>query len=97
MAAHEKKKIISWGNSAGLILTQKILSEAKLNIGDSVSVYVVGEKIIIEPARRTLDIPRYTLEELLEGAEPEEEISTGAARGAEILEPYEFPNPLDGE
>lgn len=30
-------------------------------------------------------------------AEPEEEISTDPARGAEILEPYDAPNPLDSE
>lgn len=85
----EKKKISRWGNSAGVVLSRAVLAAAGLDLDEEIVVRAEGGKIIIESARRKLNIRTYSLDELLEGVEPVGEWDIGMPRGAEILDPYE--------
>ena len=42
-------KVQRWGNSQGLRFTKAILEEARINVGDRVSVTVREGRIIVEP------------------------------------------------
>jgi antitoxin MazE len=46
-------KIQKWGNSQGLRLSKELLSDARIELGDSVEVAVRGGTLVVTPARRT--------------------------------------------
>lgn len=68
-------RVQKWGNSQGLRLPMKVLEEARMAVGDEVSVSVDGDRIIVEPSQRVRG--RYRLEDLVarmpEDYEPQEE------------------------
>ena len=45
-------KIQKWGNSQGLRLSKELLSDAELNVGDSVEVAVRQGTLVVTPTRR---------------------------------------------
>ena len=45
-------KIQKWGNSQGLRLTKTVLSDADIDIGDSVDVAVHKGALVVTPVRR---------------------------------------------
>ena len=56
-------KMKKWGNSQGLRFPKAILEEARMAVGDEVTVSVRGRKIIIEPVKKIRG--RYDLKELV--------------------------------
>ena len=56
-------KIQKWGNSQGLRFTKALLQEARINVGDEVSVSVQNGRIIVEPATKVRG--KYDLKELV--------------------------------
>lgn len=56
-------KILKWGQSCGLRLTDEVLFRAQIEVGDNVMVSVRNGRIIIEP--RTKARGRYELKELV--------------------------------
>jgi antitoxin ChpS len=57
-------KIVQWGNSAGIRLTQAVLKEANLSVNDRIRILVSDREIVIQPSRRR------TLREMLAMCEP---------------------------
>lgn len=45
-------RLQKWGNSQGVRFPKTVLDEARLKVGDDVSLLVRGGKIIVEPARK---------------------------------------------
>lgn len=56
-------RLQKWGNSQGLHFSKAVLDEARMAVGDDVSVSVRGRKIIVEPLRRVRG--RYRLKALV--------------------------------
>ena len=56
-------KIQKWGNSQGLRFTKALLQEARINVGDEVSVSVQRGRIIVEPVTKVQE--RYDLKGLV--------------------------------
>ena len=56
-------KIRKWGNSQGLRFTKALLQEARIDVGDEVSVSVKNGRIIVEPATKVRG--KYDLKELV--------------------------------
>ena len=77
-------KIQKWGNSRGLRFTKALLQEARMNVGDEVSVSVQNGRIIVEPATRVRG--KYDLKELVSKIPQEyqaEELDWGEPVGKE--------------
>ncbi|MEO1295953.1 MAG: AbrB/MazE/SpoVT family DNA-binding domain-containing protein [Cyanobacteria bacterium J06636_16] len=75
------QKVCMWGNSLGIRLPQTITRQVGWEEGALVSISIEGDKIVLAPAA-----PRYTLEELLAGVEPDlqhDELDWGTAVGEE--------------
>ena len=60
-------KVKKWGNSASVRIPASIMAAASLRIDQTVDVREDDGRIVIEPVRT----PVYTLEELLEGMDPD--------------------------
>ena len=45
-------RVQKWGNSQGLRLSKEVLTEAQIEVGDSVDVSVRDGLIVVTPARR---------------------------------------------
>ena len=45
-------KVQKWGNSQGLRLTKTMMAEARISVGDPVTVRVQTGRIVIEPSRK---------------------------------------------
>ena len=78
-------KIQKWGNSQGLRFTKALLQEARINVGDEVSVSVENGRIIVEPATKVRG--RYDLKELASKIPQEyqaEELDWGKPVGKEV-------------
>lgn len=56
-------KVQKWGNSQGLRFTKAVLEEARMKVGDEVSISVRGRKIVIEPVVKVRG--KYDLKELV--------------------------------
>ncbi len=56
-------KIQKWGNSQGVRLSKKLLSDAQLGIGDEVDISVKEGSLIVAPAKRVRG--RHKLEDLV--------------------------------
>ena len=67
-------KVQKWGNSQGLRLSKKLLSDVQIDVGDAVEVTVHDGSLVITPARRVRG--GIDLEQLVgripKGYEPEE-------------------------
>ena len=77
-------KIQKWGNSQGLRFTKALLQEARINVGDEVSVSVENGRIIVEPATKVRG--KYDLKELVSKIPQEyqaEELDWGKPVGKE--------------
>jgi antitoxin MazE len=75
------QKITSWGNSLGVRLPQSIVQEIGLKAGSIINISTEENKIILSLAR-----PKYSLEELLQDAKPEQqhdEVDWGEPQGEE--------------
>jgi antitoxin MazE len=75
------QKVGRWGNSLGVRLPQGIIQQVGWQEGAKVVISIEGNRIILSPAR-----PKYSLDELLKEARPEqqqEEIDWGEAVGEE--------------
>jgi antitoxin MazE len=55
-----------WGSSLGVRIPQPLANELGLTAGSVVNIEVVGNQIVISPAKKT-----YQLDELLTGVTPE--------------------------
>jgi antitoxin MazE len=76
------QKIAQWGNSLGVRLPQAIAQEIGLKAGTIITISTEGNTIVLSPAK-----PKYTLQELLKDAKPEQqhdEIDWGEPKGEEI-------------
>lgn len=58
--------VAKWGNSLAIRIPKNIVEKIDLKEGTAISIDVSGNKIIVTPEK-----PKYTLEELLEGASQE--------------------------
>lgn len=56
-------KVQKWGNSQGLRLSKKILSEAHLKVGDEVDIKVEDDNLIVSPTKSIRG--KYQLEDLV--------------------------------
>lgn len=75
-------KIQKWGNGQGVRLSEEVLAQAKLGIGDDVEVVATEQQIVVRK-RRSL---KYDLAELvtrIPKGYKSEEAGTGAAVGRE--------------
>ena len=61
-------EIQKWGNSAAIRLNQGLLREFSSEIGSKVRASVVNGKLTLEPV---VEMPEYSLDELLEGSSRE--------------------------
>ncbi len=80
-----RSSVKKWGNSASVRLPAAILEAANLKLDDPVDVREECGAIVIVPVRRD----RYDLAELVAGITDDnqhEEIDTGPAIGAEIID-----------
>ena len=76
-------QVKKWGNSAAVRIPASIMAAAQLQIDQTVDVREDDGCIVIEPVRA----PVYTLEELLEGMDPDtfhDEVDFGPPVGKEI-------------
>ena len=70
-----------WGNSLAFRIPKLIARELNLQPNDAVSCRVENGKLVIEPVQTPQE---YSLDELLEGFEPSEEVSWGKPEGNEV-------------
>lgn len=76
--------IQKWGNGKGLRLPKKVLEAANWEEGQTVSIDVHGDAIILSPVK---EAKKLTLEDLLEGVTPDNvhgEMDWGPPAGKEI-------------
>lgn len=76
------QKIALWGNSLGVRLPQAIVQEIGLKAGSIINIATEGNKIVLSAAS-----PKYTLQELLKDAKPEQqhdEVDWGEPIGDEV-------------
>ena len=59
-------KIQNWGNSAAVRLSQVLLKQINVKVGESLDVEVQEGRLILKPSE-----PVYTMEELLDGCTEE--------------------------
>jgi antitoxin MazE len=74
--------VTKWGNSLAIRIPKNIADRVNLRAGRSIAIEVVDNNIVITPQHQ-----QYTLEELLEGASPQDfdgEYNWGEAVGEEI-------------
>jgi antitoxin MazE len=64
------QKIALWGNSLGVRLPQAIVQEIGLKAGSIVKIATEGDKIVLSSVT-----PKYTLQDLLKDAKPEQQHS----------------------
>ena len=77
-------KVQKWGNSQGLRFTKAIMEEARINVGDRVSVSVRKGRIIVEPVATVRG--RHDLKALVSGMPKgyrAEEVDWGPPAGRE--------------
>jgi antitoxin MazE len=75
------------GNSVAVRLPKPVLTELKLQAGDSVDIAIVKRQIVLKPVRATGRRKRVTLEHLLKDLKPEHlrpEIDWGPPVGNEV-------------
>ncbi|MBD2652731.1 MULTISPECIES: AbrB/MazE/SpoVT family DNA-binding domain-containing protein [Synechocystis] len=75
------QRITKWGNSLGIRLPQSIVQQFGWKEGEQVAITAKDEQVILSLAR-----PKYSLAELLDGAQPENqhaEVDWGNAQGEE--------------
>jgi antitoxin MazE len=78
--------IQKWGNGTGLRIPKKVLEAAGWHDGQSFTIDVSGESIVLSPFE---DQKRVTLKELLSGVTPQSvggEYKWGVDRGNEIID-----------
>ena len=78
-------KVQKWGNSQGLRLPKALLAEAKVGVGDEVSIIVRNGRIIIEAVKKVRG--RYDLKKLLTKIPKRyraEELEWGSPVGQEV-------------
>jgi antitoxin MazE len=75
--------VARWGNSLALRIPKDVAERAGLQEGDGVDLTVVNGKLVVNP-----QVPRYSLEELLDGFDQEKhghaEVDWGASVGREV-------------
>lgn len=74
--------VAKWGNSLAIRIPKNIAEQVNLEPGTSIAIEVIDNNIVITPKRQ-----KYTLEELLEGASPQDfdgEYDWGEPVGEEI-------------
>ena len=79
-------KLKKWGNSQGILFSKSILEQTQLSVGDSVSIWVQNDEIIIKKA--ALKRKHRTLKERFAsytGDYVTEEWDTGVPMGDEIF------------
>ncbi len=78
-------KVQKWGNSQGLRFPKTVLAEARIDVGDPVSISVQKGQIIVKPVRKVRG--KYTLKELVaripKGYKPAE-LDWGSPAGKEV-------------
>lgn len=85
----ETKKIMRWGNSAGILLPKSVLENLDLSVGKEVRFVFEDGKFYIENASDELKIPNFRLEDLMKGYEPElmqSEVEDFRPVGKEIID-----------
>lgn len=74
--------VTKWGNSLAIRIPKNIAEQVNLKPGASIAIVIIDNNIVITPKRQ-----QYSLEELLEGASPEDfdgEYDWGEPVGEEI-------------
>jgi antitoxin MazE len=74
--------VTKWGNSLAIRIPKNIAEQVNLKPGASIAIAIIDNNIVITPKRQ-----QYSLEELLEGASPEDfdgEYDWGEPVGEEI-------------
>ena len=75
-------KIQKWGNSQGLRLSQELLAQVEIAVGDDVEVVATEQQIVMRKRQR----PKYDIADLvtrIPKGYKAEEVSTGTAVGRE--------------
>lgn len=76
-------QVKKWGNSASIRIPASVMAAASLSIDQEVDVREDDGRVVIEPVAR----PRYTLDELLDGMDPDtfhDEVDWGPPVGKEV-------------
>lgn len=74
--------VAKWGNSLAIRIPRSVAEQAQVTEGIAINFSVEGNRIVITPQKRK----KYTLDELLEGMNPDKfhpEFETGNAVGNE--------------
>lgn len=74
--------VAKWGNSLAIPIPKSVAKQASITEGTSINFSVEDNSIVITPQKRK----KYTLDELLEGMNPDKfhaEFETGSAMGNE--------------
>ena len=85
----ETKKIMKWGNSAGVLLPKSVLESLNLSVGKEVRFVFEDGRIYLENASDDLKIPDFDLKELMKEYDLEanrSEVEDFELVGREIIE-----------
>lgn len=65
MVKNEVKTVRKWGNGLGILLPKSMIDNYDLKIGDDLKFYFENDKFIIENNKEVLNIPEFSLEDLM--------------------------------
>lgn len=85
----DTKKIMKWGNSAGVLLPKSVLENLNLSVGKEVRFVFEDGRIYLENASDELKIPDFDLKELMKEYDLEanrSEVEDFQPVGREIIE-----------
>lgn len=85
----DTKKIMKWGNSAGVLLPKSVLENLNLSVGKEVRFVFEDGRIYLENASDELKIPEFRLEDLMKEYDLEanrSEVEDFQPVGREIIE-----------
>ena len=65
MVKNEVKTVRKWGNGLGILLPKSMIDNYDLKIGDDLKFIFENDKFIIENNKEVLNIPEFSLEDLM--------------------------------
>jgi antitoxin component of MazEF toxin-antitoxin module len=65
MVKNEIKTVRKWGNGLGILLPKSMIDNYDLKIGDDLKFVFENDKFVVENNKEVLNIPEYSLEELM--------------------------------
>lgn len=65
MVKNEVKTVRKWGNGLGILLPKSMIDNYDLKIGDDLKFIFENDKFVIENNKEVLNIPEFSLEDLM--------------------------------